>query len=89
MLLKLNCVQINTVQNLGQIAATKILQTHCHLDMRPLFSRGLDLLPYVVAWLERFAESRIDLKLQSIYQFMRAMPMKVVDGVMSETKGAK
>ena len=57
--------------------------------MRPLFGWEFGLLPYVVAWLERFAESRLDLKLSSMYAFVRAMPMKVADRVMGETKGKK
>ncbi|EJK67419.1 hypothetical protein THAOC_11550, partial [Thalassiosira oceanica] len=44
--------------------------------MRPLFGRELGLLPYVVAWLERFAKSCPDLKLSSIYEFVQVMPIK-------------
>ena len=57
--------------------------------MRPLFGRELGLLPYVVAWLERFAESRLDLKLTALYDFVRAMPLKVVNRVVDQTKGKK
>ena len=45
--------------------------------MRPLFDKQFDLLPYVVALLDRFAES--DLKLSSIFDFARAMPMVIVE----------
>ena len=61
--------------------AKKILQTHHHLDMEPLVDWELDLLPHVVTWRERFAETRLDPKLSSICQFTRAMPMEVVSGV--------
>ena len=40
-----------------------------------------------VAWLERFAESRLDLKMSLIHEFLRAMPMEVVDGVAGRKKG--
>ena len=73
----------------SRVAAKKILRAHRHLDMGPLLSRELDLLPYVVAWLERFAESRHDLKLSSFYEFVRTMPMKVVDRMAGKTKGKK
>ncbi|EJK64254.1 hypothetical protein THAOC_15029, partial [Thalassiosira oceanica] len=76
-------------QNKSRVAANKILQAHRHLDMRPLFGRELGLLPYVVAWLEHFAKSRPDLKLSSIFEFVRAMPMKVTDGVVGKAKGVK
>ena len=71
------------------VAATKIIETHCHLDMKPLFGRKLDLLPYVVAWIDRFAHFRPNLKLSSIFEFVRAMPMNVVDGIAGEKKGKK
>ncbi|EJK58556.1 hypothetical protein THAOC_21311 [Thalassiosira oceanica] len=71
-------LRLNFGKDKSHVAAKKILQTHRHLDMRPLFDRELDLLPRVVAWLERFADSRPDLKLSSIFDFVRAMPMKVV-----------
>ena len=71
------------------VAASKVLQAHRHLDMRPLFGWEFGLLPYVIAWLERFAESRLDHKLSSIFEFVRAMPMKVTNRVVSETKGDK
>ena len=60
-------LQLNSDQDKSIVAATKILRSHRHLDMKPLFDRKLDLLPCVVAWLERFAESRLDLKLSSIF----------------------
>ena len=53
------------------------------------FFEKLVLLPRVVAWPDCFAMSRLDLKLSSIFEFFRAMPMEVVDGVMSEKKGEK
>ncbi|EJK65238.1 hypothetical protein THAOC_13929 [Thalassiosira oceanica] len=80
---------LNCNQDTSSIAAQKILQTHRHLDMKPLFDRKLDLLPYVVAWLERFAESRLNLKLSSIYEFVRAIPTKAVEGVEGKKKGKK
>ena len=83
-------LRLNSIQDKSHIAAVKILQTHRHLDMRPLFGREMGLLPYVVAWLERFAESRLDLlKLSSIFEFVRAMPMKVTNRVVGKTKGEK
>ena len=82
-------LQLNCCQDKSRIAATKILQTHRHLDMKPFFDRKLVLLPHVVAWLDRFAESRLDLKLSSIHEFVRAMPMEVVDGVTGKKKGKK
>ncbi|EJK73349.1 hypothetical protein THAOC_05032 [Thalassiosira oceanica] len=82
-------LDLNDGQDKNLVAATKILQTHRHLDMRPLFCGKLLLLPHVVAWLERFAESWLDLKLSSIYEFARAMPMEVVGGVVGEKRGKK
>ena len=79
----------NSGEGESRIAAKKILRAHRHLDMRPLLSRDLDLLPYVVAWLERFAESRLDLKLSSFYEFVRAIPLKVIDRLVGKTKGKK
>ncbi|EJK67454.1 hypothetical protein THAOC_11507, partial [Thalassiosira oceanica] len=80
-------LRLNCGKDKSHVAAMKILQTHRHLDMRPLFDRELDLLPCVVAWLERFADSRPVLKLSSIFDFVRAMPMVVVDGIAGEKKG--
>ncbi|EJK48968.1 hypothetical protein THAOC_32196 [Thalassiosira oceanica] len=82
-------LRLNQGKDKSHVAVTKILQTHRHLDMRPLFGRELALLPYVVAWLEHFAKSRPDLKLSSIFEFVRAMPMKVADGVVGKAKGKK
>jgi len=45
-------LELNSDQDKSYVAATKILQTHRHLDMKPLFDRKLDLLPHVLAWLE-------------------------------------
>ncbi|EJK45657.1 hypothetical protein THAOC_35718 [Thalassiosira oceanica] len=82
-------LELNHRKDKNLVAARKILQTHHHLDMRPLFEWKLIMLPYVVAWLERFAASQLDLKLSSIYEFARSMPMEVVDGVAGEKKGKK
>ncbi|EJK48740.1 hypothetical protein THAOC_32439 [Thalassiosira oceanica] len=80
-------LRLNKEKNKSRVAANKILQAHRHLDMRPLFGRELGLLPYMVAWLEHFAKSRLHFKLSSIFEFVRAMPMKVVDGVVGKAKG--
>ena len=77
-------LQLNSDEDKSRVAANKILHAHRHLDMRPLFDWRLALLPRVVAWLERFAESRLDLKLSSIFEFVRAMPMNVVDEMAGE-----
>ena len=85
-------LDLNSNDYKSHVAATKILQTHRPLDMRSLFDRKLVLLPHVVAWLECFAEYRLNfklLKLSSIYEFVRAMPMEVVDGVAGKKKGKK
>mmetsp|Transcript_22501 Transcript_22501/g.53080 ORF Transcript_22501/g.53080 Transcript_22501/m.53080 type:complete len:541 (+) Transcript_22501:195-1817(+) len=82
-------LNLNSDQNKSRVAATKILQAHRHLDMKPILSRRLDLLPYVAMWLERFAESQLDLKLTLIFDFVRAMPMDVVHGVVGKKKGKK
>ena len=82
-------LQLNSDQDKSRVAAAKILRAHRHLDMRPLFDRRLDLLPRVVAWLGRFAEFRLDLKLSSIFQFVRAMPMDIVVGAAGTKKGEK
>ena len=82
-------LELNSVQDKSRVAAAKILQTHRHLDMRPLFGREMGLLPYVIAWLERFAESRLDLKLSVLYEFVREMPMKVTAKVVGKKKGTK
>ena len=79
-------LELNSGEDKSIVAAKKILQTHLHLDMEPLFGKKLDLLPYVIAWLERFAETRLDLKLSSIFQFTRAMPMEVASGVTGKKK---
>ena len=82
-------LELNSDGDKSIVAAKKILQTHHHLDMGPLFDRELDLLPHVVAWLERFAESRLNLKLSSIFEFVRAMPLDIVDGFSGKKKGKK
>ena len=82
-------LELNSDQDKSHVAATKILRSHLHFDMKPLFDRKLDLLPYVVAWLEHFAAFRLDLKLSSIFEFVRAVPMDVVVGVAGEKKGKK
>ena len=82
-------LELNSDQDKSRIAATKILLAHHHLDMRPLFGWEFGLLPYVIAWLERFTESRLDLQLSSIFEFVRAMPMKVTDRVVGRTTGKK
>ena len=82
-------LQLNSDEDKSRVAAKKILRTHHYLDMRPLFDRRLDLLPRVVAWLGRFAEFRLDLKLSSIFQFVRAMPMDIVVGAAGTKKGEK
>ena len=73
-LLRMNCNQDKSL-----VAAKKILQTHHHLDMKTLFDWGLDLLPH----------ARLDLKLSSIFQFVRAMPMEVSNGIAGKKKEAK
>ncbi|EJK47024.1 hypothetical protein THAOC_34284 [Thalassiosira oceanica] len=82
-------LHLNNDKNKSHVAANKILRAHRHLDMRPLFGRDLGLLPHVVAWLEHFAKSRPGLKLSLIFEFVRAMPMKVTDGVVGKAKGEK
>ena len=82
-------LHLNHGKNKSLVAAEKILLVHGHLDMKPLFDRELDLLPYVVAWLENFDESWLDVKLSSIFEFVRAMPMGVVNGVSGKKKGTK
>ena len=82
-------LRLNSNKDKSRVAAANILQAHRHLDMRPLFDREMGLLPYVVAWLERFAKARLDLKLSSIFEFVRAMPMKVTVRMVGETKGKK
>ena len=82
-------LELNSDEDKSIVVAKKILQTHHHLDMEPLFDRELDLLPHVVAWIERFAESRLDLKLSSIFEFVRAMPLDIVGGVSGKKKGKK
>ena len=82
-------LELNSGEDKSRVAAAKILQAHRHLDMRPLFGREMGLLPYGVAWLERFAESRLDIKLSAMYEVVRAMPMKLVEGMACKTKGKK
>ncbi|EJK48051.1 hypothetical protein THAOC_33184 [Thalassiosira oceanica] len=82
-------VSLNEGENKSRVAANKILQAHRHLDMKTLFGRELGLLPYVVAWLDHFAKSRPGLKLSSIFEFVRAMPMKVTNWVVGNAKGEK
>lgn len=73
-ILKLNCGK-----DKNRVAATKILQTHHHLNMRPLFDLELDLLPYVISWQGHYAEYCLRLKLSLIFQFVQAMPMNVIE----------
>ncbi|EJK54169.1 hypothetical protein THAOC_26268 [Thalassiosira oceanica] len=82
-------LELNSDQDKSRVAAKKILQVHRHLDMRPFLGMELDLLPGVVAWLNRFAESRPDLKLSSIFEFVRAMPMKSTDRLMDVVERKK
>ena len=79
-------LDLNSNQDKNIVAAKKILLSHRHLDMVPLFDEALGLLPLVIAWLERFAVSRRDLKLSSIFQFVRAMPIEIAVGYMGALK---
>ncbi|EJK45157.1 hypothetical protein THAOC_36244 [Thalassiosira oceanica] len=81
-----NILVLNKEQDKSRVAAKKILQTHRHLNMKPLFDWELYLMPHAVGWLERFAEARPDLKMSTIFEFMRAMPMYVVGGVVGKKK---
>ena len=82
-------LELNSDEDKCRVAANKILRAHRHLDMRPFFSVELNLLPCVITWLERFAETRLDLKLSSMFEFVRAMPMNVVERVAGKKKGEK
>ena len=77
---------LNSNQDKNLVAAEKILLSHRHLDVTPLIDGELGLLPFVIAWLERFALSRRVLKLSSIFQFVRTMPNEIVDGCMGTLK---
>ena len=46
-------LQINQIANKSHVAMHKILLQHPDMDMKPLFERGLELLPYVVEWFEK------------------------------------
>lgn len=81
-------LQLNSDQDKSRVAANKIFWTHRHLDMmKPLFNMELDLLPLVITWLEHFAESHLDLKLSSLFEFVRAMPMNVIKRVAGKKRG--
>ena len=77
---------LNSNQDKNLVAAEKILLSHRNLDVTPLIDEELGLLPFVIAWLERFALSRRVLKLSSIFQFVRTMPNEIVDGCMGTLK---
>eukprot|EP00984_Skeletonema_dohrnii_P015704 scaffold6834_cov113-Skeletonema_dohrnii-CCMP3373.AAC.3 len=77
-------------QNQHDVTICKILMSHADLDMTPFFQWKLKLLPLVVAWLERARSCRAYVEesitsferreLSSVYQFIRGLPLLVVDG---------
>lgn len=69
-----------------KIAMKKILQHHSDFNMKPLFEWEFKALPLVIGWCERASacttafESKIGrVKLSSIYQFVREMPVMYVE----------
>ena len=65
----------------NQVAIEKILQYHQHFDMQPFFEWDLKVLPLAISWFEQaHSIANNDLagigkrKLETIYQFVRAMP---------------
>jgi hypothetical protein len=78
-----------------EAAMSKIFQSHPDLDMEPLFVWGLRVLPLVFTWFEKVRSYRVlcgsvlELELRrrelsAVYQFVRGMPLLVVEGF---TKG--
>eukprot|EP00984_Skeletonema_dohrnii_P014717 scaffold6228_cov144-Skeletonema_dohrnii-CCMP3373.AAC.7 len=81
-------------QNRHDVAICKILMSHADLDMTPLFQLKLKPLPLVAAWLERARSCRAYVEesissferreLSSVYQFIRGLPLLVVDGFYNQ-----
>ena len=68
-------------ENKKQVAMEKIIKHHQHFDMQPFFEWDMKILPHAIEWFERARsianndDVGIDKrKLESIYQFIRAMP---------------
>jgi hypothetical protein len=82
----------NTDNNEHDVAIWKILRHHRELDIEPLFQWKLDFLPLLVTWFERarfsiapeYLEKRIEImNLSTVHQFVRGMPMLIIDGYNS------
>ena len=81
-------------QSQYDVPICKILVSHSTLDMTPFFQWRLKLLPLVVAWFERarsclgyVEESMTSFEtreLSSVYQFIRGLPLLVVDGLYNQ-----
>ena len=93
-MLRFNKLQFNRLGsfNKSHVAIFKIVFRHSNWDMEPLFEwnmegdgeRDIKALPYIISWLDR-AEETIGhgvqtnkMKLSSIYQFAKAMPLLFV-----------
>lgn len=77
-----NLLELNGGTDKRFIAMQKILVHHPSFDMEPLFEWNLKLLPNLVTWYNKAVACNVKgteaQKLDSIYQFTKAMPMKFV-----------
>ena len=71
----------NRSEDKTQVAIKKIIKHHQHFDMQPFFEWDLKVLPLAISWFERARAVHYNneaivskRKLESIYQFIRAMP---------------
>ncbi|KAL7533316.1 hypothetical protein ACHAXR_009794 [Thalassiosira sp. AJA248-18] len=84
-------VEMNKGTDKKQIAMEKILRNHPYFDMKPFFEWNLGTLPFVVGWFDQAKVCHEDTasidarKLDSIFQFARAMPMMFVKAPPKKT----
>jgi len=80
-------LELNGIEDKGQVAAVKILRYHDHLDMKPFLEWDSKCLPLFVTWFSR-ASSYLGnddeandtvgtKKLDAIYQFLRGLPSEL------------
>jgi len=83
-------LRMRKIANSKEAAISKIFQSHPDLDMEPFYEWGLKFLPLTVTWFERarshwmFGSKMLERRqLSAVYQFVRGMPLLVVEGCQS------
>ena len=89
-----NLLELNSNSDKKQVAIQKILLHHPHLNMLPFLEWELKVLPIAIRWFDRAREcidneeeTNVDaVKLSSIYQFARAVPLMFVPKTKQASK---